>query len=123
MPTNPAIRAASSELFWQRKATMGGTSPMWMALMGHLKAQMPQPLQVVLEIADVLSAVKPIIMNAYSFTQEMGSKLSLHDRHVPIECDNYPNFNIQIKHAWAAKGFSAFLMLRLDRAILALINE
>jgi hypothetical protein len=50
-------------------------------------------------------------------------KLALHYCSVQIGFDNYLNFNRQTKHEWAGEGFSAFLMLKLDRAILPLINE
>ena len=97
--------------------------PIWTPSMGHLKAQMLQPLQVALEMTGLLSVLKPTKMNVYSFT----SKTVSND---PCTIATYRSnaiairiLIVQIKHAWAGRGFSTFLMLTLDRAILPLIKR
>jgi hypothetical protein len=54
---------------------------------------------------------------------EIGIKRSLHGFLVPIECGNNPNFKYTDKACMGVRGFSTFLILTLDRAILPLINE
>jgi hypothetical protein len=94
-----------------------------MVSIGHFEAQMPQPLQVALGVTHFFLAVQSILMNAYSFTHKSGSS----DPHaVALYRSNAVTnriLNIQIKHAWEVIGFSTFLILSLDRAILPLINE